>query len=227
MNASNVPDNATNERFNEVLAMIHSAKQQAMQAVNTQLIELYWQVGAYISRKLERTEWGDSVVSQLAEHLAKTQPGLRGFTRRNLFRMRQFYDAYRSDEKVSALLTQLPWTHNLLILTQSNIPEEREFYLRMAIQERWSTRCFTRSNLFRMRYLYEIYHAEEKVAPLVRQLSWSHNLIIFRQSKRRRSGSFTSVWQFRENGRSPNRASIQECAVRTKRDPNQQKNLQG
>jgi hypothetical protein len=90
MNASSVPDNANDDRFNEVLALIQSAKQQAMQAVNTQLIELYWQVGAYISRKLERTEWGDSVVSQLAEHLAKTQPGLRGFTRPNLFRMRQF-----------------------------------------------------------------------------------------------------------------------------------------
>jgi predicted nuclease of restriction endonuclease-like (RecB) superfamily len=140
MNASCVPDNATDDRFNEVLALIKSAKQQAMQAVNTQLIELYWQVGAYISRKLEKAEWGDSVVSQLAEHLATTQPGLRGFTRRNLFRMRQFYEAYRGDEKVSALLTQLPWTHNLLILSQSKRPQEREFYLRLAVQEKWSTR---------------------------------------------------------------------------------------
>ncbi|WP_248768034.1 PDDEXK nuclease domain-containing protein [Pseudomonas sp. MWU12-2345] len=111
-----------------------------MQAVNTQLIELYWQVGAYISHKLEQAEWGDAVVSQLAEHLARTQPGLRGFTRRNLFRMRQFYETYRGDEKVSALLTQLPWTHNLLILGQSKHPQEREFYLRLAIQEKWSTR---------------------------------------------------------------------------------------
>lgn len=140
MNASSVPDIATNDRFNEVLALIQSAKQQAMQAVYTQLIELYWQVGAYISRKLEKAEWGDSVVSQLAEHLATTQPGLRGFTRRNLFRMRQFYEAYRGDEKVSALLTQLPWTHNLLILSQSKRPQEREFYLRLAVQEKWSTR---------------------------------------------------------------------------------------
>lgn len=111
-----------------------------MQAVNTQLIDLYWQVGAYISRKLERAEWGDSVVSQLAAHLALTQPGLRGFTKRNLFRMRQFYEAYRGHEKVSALLTQLPWTHNLTILTLSKLPEEREFYLRLAIQEKWSSR---------------------------------------------------------------------------------------
>lgn len=120
--------------------MIKNARQRAVQAVNTQLIDLYWQVGAYISRKLERAEWGESVVSQLAAHLAQTQPGLRGFTKRNLFRMRQFYEAYRNDEKVSALLTQLPWTHNLTILTLSKLPDEREFYLRLAVQEKWSSR---------------------------------------------------------------------------------------
>lgn len=139
-------DHATNttpareERFDEVVNLIHSARQRCMQAVNTQLIELYWQVGAYISRKIENAEWGDAVVSQLAGHLARTQPGLRGFTRRNLFRMRQFYETYRHEEKVSALLTQLPWTQNLTILSQSRHPEEREFYLRMAIQEKWSSR---------------------------------------------------------------------------------------
>ncbi len=139
-------DHATNatpareERFDEVVNLIHSARQRCMQAVNTQLIELYWQVGAYISRKIENAEWGDAVVSQLAAHLARTQPGLRGFTRRNLFRMRQFYETYRHEEKVSALLTQLPWTQNLTILSQSRHPEEREFYLRMAIQEKWSSR---------------------------------------------------------------------------------------
>ncbi|MBK0058801.1 DUF1016 domain-containing protein [Pseudomonas sp. S44] len=139
-------DHATNatpareERFDEVVNLIHSARQRCMQAVNTQLIELYWQVGAYISRKIENAEWGDAVVSQLAAHLARTQPGLRGFTRRNLFRMRQFYETYRHEEKVSALLTQLPWTQNLTILSQGWHPEEREFYLRMAIQEKWSSR---------------------------------------------------------------------------------------
>ncbi|RKS16328.1 uncharacterized protein DUF1016 [Pseudomonas sp. WPR_5_2] len=75
MTASQVPCSTTDDRFNEVLALIQSARRQALQAVNTQLIELYWQVGAYISRKLEKAEWGDSVVGQLAEHLAQTQPG--------------------------------------------------------------------------------------------------------------------------------------------------------
>lgn len=142
--SSNDPQHPAPDRFDEVLALIHTARQQAVKVVNTQLIELYWQVGAYISRKLAQAEWGDAVVSQLADHLALTQPGLRGFTRRNLFRMRQFYEAYRHDEKVSALLTQLPWTHNLIILSQSKHPQEREFYLQMALQERWSSRDLER-----------------------------------------------------------------------------------
>jgi predicted nuclease of restriction endonuclease-like (RecB) superfamily len=131
---------ATEKSFSEVVQLIQTARQTAVQAVNTQLIDLYWQVGAYISQKLEQAEWGDGVVAQLAEYLARTQPGLRGFTRPNLFRMRQFYEAYRHDQKVSALLRQLPWTHNLIILSQSKRPEEREFYLRLAIQEKWSSR---------------------------------------------------------------------------------------
>ncbi|OGT00378.1 MAG: hypothetical protein A3F73_06170 [Gallionellales bacterium RIFCSPLOWO2_12_FULL_59_22] len=78
--------------FNEITQLIHAARQRAVQAVNTGLIELYWQVGQFISRKIEQAEWGNGVVAQLAEHLARTQPGLRGFTRPNLFRMRQFYE---------------------------------------------------------------------------------------------------------------------------------------
>lgn len=140
MSMPSKPTGAADASFDEVLALINTARQQAVQAVNTKLIELYWQVGAYISAKLEQAEWGDAVVQQLADHFAQTQPNLRGFTRRNLFRMRQFYEAYRDDEKVSALLTQLSWTHNLTILSQSKQPEEREFYLRMAIKEKWSSR---------------------------------------------------------------------------------------
>jgi predicted nuclease of restriction endonuclease-like (RecB) superfamily len=130
----------TTTSFTEIVQLIAAAKQRAIQAVNTSLIDLYWQVGEIISRKTESAEWGDGVVSQLADHIAQTHPGLRGFTRRNLFRMRQFYEAYQGEAIVSALLTQLPWTHNLIILGQSKRPEEREFYLRMAVKEKWSSR---------------------------------------------------------------------------------------
>jgi len=126
--------------FSEVVHLIAAARQHAYQAVNTTLIDLYWQVGAYISNKIKAAEWGDGVVDALAKHLALTQPNLKGFTRPNLFRMRQFYETYQGDQIVSALLRQLPWTHNLIILSRSKHPEEREFYLRMAVQEKWSSR---------------------------------------------------------------------------------------
>ena len=126
--------------FAEVVQLITAARQRAVQAVNTQLIDLYWQVGAFISRKIAAAEWGEGVVDELARYIARSQPGLRGFTRPNLYRMRQFYDAYEGDEIVSPLVRQLPWTHNLIILSQSKRAEEREFYLRMAVQEHWSKR---------------------------------------------------------------------------------------
>jgi predicted nuclease of restriction endonuclease-like (RecB) superfamily len=115
-----------------------------VQAVNTTLIELYWQIGEHISRKIAASEWGDGVVDQLARYLAQTQPGLRGFTRRNLFRMRQFYEAYAGNELVSPLVTQLPWTHHLIILSQSKRAEEQAFYVRLAVQEKWSKRQLER-----------------------------------------------------------------------------------
>ena len=130
----------TEAGFSEVVQLIASARQRAIQAVNTSLIDLYWQVGEIISRKIAAAEWGDGVVQQLADHIAQTQPGLRGFTKRNLFRMRQFYETYKDDAIVSPLVSQLPWTHNLIILSQSKRPEEREFYLRMAVKEKWGKR---------------------------------------------------------------------------------------
>ena len=154
--------------FAEVVNLIQAARHKAFQAVNTTLIDLYWHVGEYISRKIENAEWGDGVVEQLAAYLARTQPGLRGFTRPNLFRMRQFYETYRLDEKVSALLRQLSWTHNLIILSQSKRQEEREFYLRLAIQEKWSTRELERQ--FKTALFERTVLQPPKVSPLVTQI---------------------------------------------------------
>ena len=133
--------------FDEVAQMIAAAKQRTYSAVNSMLVELYWQVGAYIHNKLESAAWGEGIVEQLAEYLKTTQPGLRGFTRPNLFRMRQFYATYQDDEKISPLVRQLPWTHNLIILSQSKTSEEREFYLKTAIREKWSKRELERQFL--------------------------------------------------------------------------------
>jgi predicted nuclease of restriction endonuclease-like (RecB) superfamily len=128
------------ESFDAIVRLIDAARQRAYQAVNTALIDLYWQIGEHISRKIAAAEWGEGVVDRLAAHIARTQPGLRGFNRRNLFRMRLFYETYRDRELVSALLTQIPWTHHLIIMGQGKSAAEREFYLQLAAQEKWSSR---------------------------------------------------------------------------------------
>ena len=112
--------------FAEVVQLIEAARQRAYQAVNTSLIDLHWQVGEYISRKLETAAWGEGVVTELARYIQRRHPNLRGFTRASLFRMRQFYDTYRHDRKVAPLVRQLPWSHNLIILGRCKRPGERE-----------------------------------------------------------------------------------------------------
>jgi hypothetical protein len=106
-------------KFDEVLALIEAARRRAYQAINTELVGLYWELGAYISKKIASAEWGDGVVDELAATIAGQYPGMRGYTRRNLFRMRQFFEVYRGQKKVSPLVTQLPWTHHLIILGQT------------------------------------------------------------------------------------------------------------
>ena len=159
------------ESFKEVVGLIEQARTRAYQAVNAELVGLYWLVGQYISRKIAAAEWGDAVVDQLARHLARTFPGLRGFSRQNLFRMRQFYEAYAGNKKISPLVRQLPWTHNLIILTQSKRPEEREFYLRSAIRERWGKRELERQ--FKQALFERTVLHPPKVSPAVRQIHGS------------------------------------------------------
>jgi predicted nuclease of restriction endonuclease-like (RecB) superfamily len=101
--------------FAGVVQLIAAARERAIRDVNTTLIDLYWKVGEIISRKIEAAEWGDGTVDRLALYIARTQPGVRGFSRPNLFRMRQFYETYKDESIVSPLVRQLPWSHHLVI----------------------------------------------------------------------------------------------------------------
>jgi predicted nuclease of restriction endonuclease-like (RecB) superfamily len=91
-----------------------------------------------VKKANKRAQHGKPILVTLSRELM-TEHG-KGFDISNLGYMRQFYKTYANDKKVSPLVTQLPWTHNLIILGQSKRPEEREFYLRMAIRERWGKR---------------------------------------------------------------------------------------
>jgi len=130
--------------FDEIVELIRAARQQAARAVNTGLIELYWRIGDYLHCKIESDGWAKGTVVQLAAHIAQREPGLRGFSPQNLWRMRQFFVAYRDEPKLSPLLRELPWSSHLHILSRSKRSEEREFYLRMATQNRWPVRELAR-----------------------------------------------------------------------------------
>jgi predicted nuclease of restriction endonuclease-like (RecB) superfamily len=154
--------------FREVVSLIQRARQRAFQAVNTELIDLYWRVGQYISHRISGDGWGKKTVVALAGFIRRHEPGARGFSAQNLWRMRQFFETWHGFPKLSPLVRELTWTHNLLILGQCKRPEEREFYLRCCQRTRWSKRELERqirNCLFERAVL-----SPPKIAPLVRQL---------------------------------------------------------
>lgn len=153
------------QAFAEVVNMITTAQTRALAEVNTELVDLYWRVGEYIDQKLATAAWGDGVVETLASYIARRHPGLRAFTRRNLFRMRSFYATYRDDKKVLPLVRRVSWSHNIVILEQAKRPEEREYYLRLAIREGWSKRELERQ--FRVSAFERAALSPTKVPPAV------------------------------------------------------------
>ena len=128
------------DEFSEILGIIRAGRAKAFEAVNAALIETYWAVGAHLSRKVADASWGKGIVKELSDWLLAQAPEMKGFSASNLWRMKQFYETYADTPKLAPLVRELPWTHNLLILGQSNRPEEREFYLRLAVQAKWSKR---------------------------------------------------------------------------------------
>ena len=123
-----------------MLRLIEAARTRAVAAVNTALIDLYWSIGEHISRKIADEGWGQGTVRALAEAIRQRYPGQRGFSSQNLWRMRQFFDTYRDQPKLSPLVRELSWTHNLLIMSRAKRDEEREFYLRVCLREKWGKR---------------------------------------------------------------------------------------
>lgn len=127
-------------QFAEIAGMIQSSRQAALKIVNTALIDLYWNIGYYIHARIESSEWGKSVVEELARYLQEKDPGLRGFSDKNLWRMRQFYEAYKDVEKLSAVLREITWTNNMTIIGRTKTIEERAFYVELCRKERFSSR---------------------------------------------------------------------------------------
>lgn len=135
---SAVPLKEYAEFLNDIKDRIHEAQSTALKAVNKQLISLYWYIGKRIVEKQKSKKWGDSVIEGLADDLQKAFPGIKGFSARNLWRMRDLYVSYSSNEKLAPLVADISWTHNLYILNKCQGSLEREFYIRMVRKYRWT-----------------------------------------------------------------------------------------
>ena len=136
---SNNLSSTTND-FGAVISIIENAKGRALKAVNAELINMYWEVGEYLSDLCAESSFGDKVIDEVAAYISNAAPAIKGFNRRGLYRMKQFYETYKDDEFVSALLTQISWTNHLMIMSKSKTKEERDFYVALAAKERYSSR---------------------------------------------------------------------------------------
>lgn len=163
-NNSEITDNI----FTEIISLIRDARNRALQTVNKELINLYWQVGKYISAKVKSEQWGKSVVTSLAEHIQRTEPEIKGFSDKNLWRMKQFYEIYQDNEKLATMCRELSWSHNRVIFARCKIEEERQYYLNVCIKERYSVRDLERqinTSTFERTKI-----AQTKLSPMMREL---------------------------------------------------------
>ena len=112
----------------EIKHQIHEAQYEAMKAVNTTIIKLYWEIGRSIAEK-QAEGWGKSVVEQLSKDIQIEFPEIKGFGSRNLWYMMQFYVEYQGDEKLQPLVAEISWAKHLVIMTKCKDSLERQFYI--------------------------------------------------------------------------------------------------
>ena len=127
-------------QFDEVIHIIDNARSRAMKAVNAELIQMYWSVGAYLSELCSASSFGDKIIDEVAAYIAQENPNIKGFNRRGLYRMKQFYETYKDDEFVTPLVTQISWTNHLLIMSGSKTADERHFYMALCAKEHYPKR---------------------------------------------------------------------------------------
>lgn len=127
-----------------LIKIINDSRQNALRKVNEELIQMYWNVGEYLSKYSEEASYGDSFIDAISKEIQNEFPGIKGFNRRGLYRMKQFYETYKDNQIVSPLVTQISWTNHLLIMSGSKSAEEREFYMRLCIRENYSKRQLER-----------------------------------------------------------------------------------
>lgn len=135
-------NNEYRQWLEELKNEIQRTQIKAVMSVNRQLLSLYWKIGQSISEKINIENWGTSVVESLSKDLKEHFPNQKGFSRSNLFSMRKWYEFYSQfnleTEKVQQVVGQIPWGHNVLIITKTDSIEEALFYVLKTTENNWS-----------------------------------------------------------------------------------------
>jgi predicted nuclease of restriction endonuclease-like (RecB) superfamily len=137
--------------FEEIKSRIRTAQIKASLSINRELIKLYWQIGKSIVERQRKEGWGKSVVERLSQDIQKAFPGIKGFSPQNLWYMRAFYSAWTEaisnlqqpvreldGKKLPQVVGDLPWCHNLQLLSKLKDPNKRLWYAHMVIKHGWS-----------------------------------------------------------------------------------------
>ena len=120
-------------------ATIRAKQIKAALLVNTELIQLYWDLGKRIDEKIQFAQWGEGIIKQIAADLKTEFPHLTGFSRDNLYFMLRFYRFYKDESSiVEQLVQQIPWGHNILIFRKIKSVSTAIFYLNATIENNWS-----------------------------------------------------------------------------------------
>jgi len=123
-----------------LIQIITQSRHNALKKVNEELINMYWQVGQYLSTVSANASFGDAYIDSVSKEIQDAFPGIKGFNRRGLYRMKKFYETYKDDEFVSTLLSQISWSNHLSIMSKAKTEEERHFYISLCIKENYSAR---------------------------------------------------------------------------------------
>ncbi len=137
MNTELINDKEINGMFDNIKELIINSRNKVYQTVNTEMLNLYWNIGALIMKIQqgdERATYGETVLEKLSQKLADEFG--RGFSKRNLERMRKFYVCFPIATTVSS---QLSWSHYLELLKIEEEPK-RKFYMKESINSKWSVR---------------------------------------------------------------------------------------
>ena len=146
-----------------LIKIIENSRNNALRRVNEELIQMYWIVAKNLRKESKNSAFCDDYINSIAKEIQSAFPGIKGFTRRGLYRMKQFYEMYCEDEFVSALLTQISWTNHLMIMSKAKTVEERHFYITLCVQESYSSRELERQieSSYYERYML----SKEKILP--------------------------------------------------------------